>query len=40
VEKVAAFRNGLDTEKLTRSANAGAPVLFDLDLVHDLHAAL
>ena len=37
-EKVAAFRNGLDLEKLQKSA--GKPVLFDLALAHELYVAL
>jgi CHAT domain-containing protein len=37
-EKVAAFRNGLDLEKLQKSA--GKPVLFDLNLAHELYVAL
>jgi CHAT domain-containing protein/tetratricopeptide (TPR) repeat protein len=37
-EKVAAFRNGLDLEKLQKSASK--PVLFDLALAHELYVAL
>jgi len=39
-EKVAAFRHGLDIDKLTRSANAGGPELFDLGLAHELYTTL
>jgi CHAT domain-containing protein/tetratricopeptide (TPR) repeat protein len=37
-EKVAAFRNGLDLEKLQKPA--AKPVLFDLALAHELYIAL
>jgi CHAT domain-containing protein len=37
-EKVTAFRNGLDLEKMQKSA--GNPVLFDLNLAHELYVAL
>ena len=37
-EKVAAFRTGLDLDKLQKSA--GKPVLFDLALAHELYVAL
>jgi CHAT domain-containing protein/tetratricopeptide (TPR) repeat protein len=37
-EKVALFRNGLDLEKLQKSA--GKPALFDLAFAHELYAAL
>ncbi len=37
-EKVAALRNGLDLEKLQEFA--GKPVLFDLNLAHELYVAL
>jgi tetratricopeptide (TPR) repeat protein len=37
-EKVAALRNGVDLEKLQKSANN--PVLFDLALAHELYGAL
>jgi CHAT domain-containing protein/Tfp pilus assembly protein PilF len=37
-EKVAAFRSGLDLDKLQKSA--GNPVLFDLALAHELYVAL
>jgi CHAT domain-containing protein/tetratricopeptide (TPR) repeat protein len=37
-EKVAAFRNGLDLEKMQKSA--GKPALFDLDLAHELYVVL
>jgi CHAT domain-containing protein len=37
-EKVAAFRSGLDLDKLQKSA--GKPVLFDLALAHELYVAL
>ena len=37
-EKVAAFRGGLDLEKMQKSA--GKPVLFDLNLAHELYVAL
>ena len=39
-EKVAAFRRGLDVDELTKAANAGKPLLFDLGLAHELYAAL
>jgi hypothetical protein len=37
-DKVAAFRGGLDLEKLEKSA--GKPVLFDLAFAHELYVAL
>jgi CHAT domain-containing protein len=37
-QKVAAFRGGLDLDKLQKSA--GKPVLFDLALAHELYVAL
>jgi hypothetical protein len=37
-EKVAAFRRGLDVDELTKGANAGNPLLFDLGLAHELYA--
>jgi CHAT domain-containing protein/Tfp pilus assembly protein PilF len=37
-DKIAAFRAGLDLEKLQKSA--GAPVLFDLALAHELYVEL
>ena len=39
-DKVAAFRRGLDVEELSRSIEAGKPVLFDLGTAHELYAAL
>jgi CHAT domain-containing protein/Tfp pilus assembly protein PilF len=38
--KVTAFRRGLDVDELTKSAEAGQPVLFDLALAHELYASL
>jgi CHAT domain-containing protein len=40
LEKVSAFRRGLDVEALRDSAEKGKPVLFDLGLANDLYAAL
>jgi tetratricopeptide (TPR) repeat protein/CHAT domain-containing protein len=39
-EKVAALRRGLDIEEQRKSAMAGKPVLFDLDLASELYASL
>src|SRR5262249_28960517 len=39
-EKVAAFRRGLDVEKLRKSVVAGKPVLFELGLAHELYGSL
>ncbi|MEI6130375.1 MAG: CHAT domain-containing protein, partial [Planctomycetota bacterium] len=39
-DKVAAFRRGLDVDELTKSIDAGKPVLFDLSAAHELYAAL
>jgi hypothetical protein len=38
--KIAAFRHGLDVNELTRSINAGKPVLFDLGLAYELYSTL
>jgi CHAT domain-containing protein len=38
--KVVAFRRGLDVDELNRSIEAGKPALFDLELAHELYAAL
>ena len=38
--KVADFRKGLDVVELNNSIAAGKPVLFNLDLAHELYAAL
>jgi CHAT domain-containing protein len=41
VEKIAAFRRGLDVDELTQSiARNDKPVLFDLGLAHELYTAL
>jgi len=39
-DKVAAFRRGLDIEKLRSSASAGAPEMFDLGLAYDFYMTL
>jgi CHAT domain-containing protein len=39
-DKVAAFRRGLDIEKLRESAEGGKPEVFDLTLAHELYATL
>ncbi|MBI3434373.1 MAG: CHAT domain-containing protein, partial [Proteobacteria bacterium] len=38
--QVARFRRGLDVDQLQKSIDAGAPILFDLDLAHQLYATL
>jgi CHAT domain-containing protein/Tfp pilus assembly protein PilF len=38
--KVASFRHGLDVNELSRSIDAGKPVLFDLGLAYELYTAL
>jgi CHAT domain-containing protein/Tfp pilus assembly protein PilF len=40
LQKVAAFRRGLDVDALQQSAKEGKPVLFDLGLANELYAAL
>ena len=39
-DKVATFRRGLDVEELSRSIEAGKPVLFDLGAAHELYTTL
>jgi CHAT domain-containing protein/tetratricopeptide (TPR) repeat protein len=38
--KIAAFRHGLDVNELSRSINAGKPILFDLGLAYELYTGL
>ncbi|MGH6846305.1 MAG: tetratricopeptide repeat protein, partial [Methylocella sp.] len=40
VDKVAAFRHGLDVDKLHQSIDAGKPELFDLNVAQEFYASL